>query len=76
MDKWPQPLWAVVLCAMGAVLALAVLFHNPDVNLALAVLGVGSNLVSGGLGAIAGHASSGSKADVTTEDTQVTIDPK
>lgn len=60
MDKIPQPLWAVLLATMGTGVSLAVLFHHQDVNISLAVLGIGSNLVSGALGAFAGHAIAGS----------------
>jgi hypothetical protein len=74
LDKLPSPFWAVILAGMGAGLALASLFHPTPENIALAVLGVGSNLVSGALGAFAGHAqASAQKADVTTPDARVTI---
>jgi hypothetical protein len=62
---------------MGTGVSLAVLFHHSDVNIALAVLGIGSNLVSGALGAFAGHAAA--KSDVTGSNGPVTInqtDPK
>lgn len=74
VDKWPQPFWAVLLAFMGVALAGAVLFHHGDVNIALAVLGIGSNLVSGALGGFAGHATP--KADVTTTSGAVTIGEK
>lgn len=77
MDKLPSPFWAVLLAGMGTGVSLAVLYHHSDVNIALAVLGIGSNLVSGALGAFAGHASA--KSDVTGSDAPVTIsssDPK
>jgi hypothetical protein len=61
-----------LLALLGATLALAALYHPTPENIALAVLGVGSNLVSGALGAFAGHALA-SKADVTTPDARVTI---
>ncbi len=57
MDKIPQPFWAVALAAFGVVLALAVLAKPTPENIGLAVLAVASNLVSGALGAFAGHAS-------------------
>jgi hypothetical protein len=59
---------------MGTGVSLAVLFHHSDVNIALAVLGIGSNLVSGALGAFAGHASA--KSDVTSIDAPGIINPK
>ena len=74
MSKLPSPFWAVLLAGMGTGVSLAVLFHRQDVNISLAVLGIGSNLVSGALGAFAGHAqATAQKADVTTPDARVTI---
>lgn len=75
--KIPVQLWAVLLAFMGVIIALAVLFGHRDVNISLAVLAVASNLVSGALGAFAGHQAS--KADVTTGNGPTTInqnDPK
>lgn len=66
MNKVPQPFWAVLLALLGTALAVAVLYHPTPENIALAILGIGSNLVSGALGAFAGHASA--KSDI--------IDPK
>ena len=57
MDKVPQPFWAIALAALGVVLALAVLIKPTPENIGLAILAVASNLVSGALGAFAGHAS-------------------
>lgn len=71
MEKIPSPFWAVLLATMGTGVSLAVLYHHSDVNIALAVLGIGSNLVSGALGAFAGHAAA--KADVTTENSPASI---
>jgi hypothetical protein len=71
MDKLPSPFWAVLLAGMGVAVALSVLFHPGPVNIALAVLTISSNLVSGALGAFAGHASA--KADVTGSKAPVTI---
>lgn len=73
--KLPSPFWAVILAFMGVAVALAVLFHHSEANIALAVLAISSNLVSGALGAFAGHQSA-SKADVTTGNDQGTIDQK
>jgi hypothetical protein len=56
LDKLPQPLWAIALAFLGVILALAVLFHNESAIIASAVLAIASNLVSGALGAFAGHA--------------------
>jgi fatty acid desaturase len=55
--KWPEPFWATVLAFFGVVLALACLFAPSPVNIVLAVLAIASNLVSGALGAFAGHSS-------------------
>lgn len=79
MSKVPVQLWAVILASMGTSVAFAVLFHHQDVNISLAVLALGGNLVSGALGAFAGHAIGAAKADVTTGNAPVTInqtDPK
>lgn len=68
MDKWPQPFWAVLLAGLGCELAIAVLFHtSTQENIALGVLTVASNLVSGALGAFAGaaHAAKSQTAPVT-----------
>lgn len=73
LDKLPSPFWAVLLAGMGTGVSLAVLFHPNSVNISLAVLGIGSNLVSGALGAFAGHAQAQAKANVTTGDAPVTI---
>ncbi len=54
---WPQPFWAVLLAILGVILALAVLFHPDPISIGTAVLAVSSNLVSGALGAFAGHSS-------------------
>ena len=79
MAKVPVQLWAVLLASMGTSVGFAVLFHHQDVNIALAVLSMGNSLVSGALGAFAGHAIGAAKADVTTGNAPVTInqtDPK
>lgn len=74
MAKIPAPFWAIVLAFMGFGIAIAVLYHHEEVPIALAVLGIGSNLVSGALGAFAGHAAaSTTKNDVTPGDAPVTI---
>jgi hypothetical protein len=78
MNKLPPSFWASLIAMMGTTVCLAVLYHHTDVNVALAVLTVGSNLVSGALGAFAGHAI-GSKSDVTANNSAVTMsqtDPK
>ena len=55
MDKLPQPFWANILAFQGAALCIVALVYPSKENLALAVIAVGSNLVSGALGAFAGH---------------------
>ena len=55
--NWPQPFWAILLAILGVIVALAVLFHPDPVAVGTAVLAIASNLVSGALGAFAGHAS-------------------
>lgn len=80
MNKIPSPFWAVLLALMGTGVAVAVLYHPSPENIGLAVLTIGSNLVSGALGAFAGHAyGTAAKADVTGGQGGVTInqtDPK
>lgn len=56
MDKWPQPFWACLLSFQGVGLAIVVIFYPTRENIALACLAIASNLVSGALGAFAGHA--------------------
>lgn len=72
MEKIPAPFWAVILASMGAAIAFAVLFHQGDVNTSLAVLGIGSNLVSGALGFISGHAV-GAKNEISTGNAPLTV---
>jgi len=67
--KLPEPIWAVLLAFLGVILALAVLFHPDPVSIGTAVLAVASNLVSGALGAFAGHASTG-KANIPDNSTK------
>lgn len=74
MDKIPSPFWAVLLALLGVGLASAVLYHPGDVNIGHDLITIASNLVSGALGAFAGHASA--KNDVTTGNGAVIIDPK
>lgn len=77
MEKLPSPFWAVLLALLGVSLVIVVIFHPTPENIALASLAIGSNLVSGAIGAFAGHAAA--KADVTTGNAPVTInqsDPK
>lgn len=74
MDKLPAAVWALMLALMGAVLAVLVLFHNAgEQTTNQAVLTIASSLVSGALGAFAGHAAGSTKADVTTGNSPVTI---
>jgi membrane associated rhomboid family serine protease len=60
--KLPEPFWAVVLAVLGVNVALAILFHPDPVAVGTAVLAIASNLVSGALGAFAGHASATSNS--------------
>jgi len=73
MNKLPQPFWAVMLAVLGVTVCLCVLFHPTPENIALAVLAISSNLVSGSLGAFAGHAAAQNKADVTMGNGPLTI---
>jgi hypothetical protein len=67
---WPQPFWAVLLAILGVILALAVLFHPDPISIGTAVLAVSSNLVSGALGAFAGHNSKGADSGRFPDSTQ------
>lgn len=55
MSFIPQPFWAVMLAILGTALAGFVLVHPDPQTISLGVLAVASNLVSGALGAFAGH---------------------
>jgi len=56
MKNWPQPAWAVVLAALGVVVALVVYCYPGDVTSKQAGFQVASALVTGALGAFAGRA--------------------
>lgn len=73
MDKLPSPFWAVLLAFLGAALCAAVLYHQGDINIGHDVLTIASNLVSGALGAFAGHAAA--KSDVTMGNGGVIVNP-
>lgn len=73
MAKMPVQVWALILAFMGMLVALTVLFVGRNDNVALQVLSIGASLVSGALGAFAGHAIGSTKADVTTGGAPVTI---
>lgn len=75
LNKIPSPFWAVLLAFMGTGVSIAVLYHPSPENIALAVLTIGSNLVSGALGYIAGHAVAGSTT-VNSPGTINATDPK
>jgi len=68
MNSLPQPLWAILLALQGTGLAVVCLFtHDVKENIILGVLAIASNLVSGALGAFAGHAAAKSELkDQTT----------
>jgi hypothetical protein len=73
MNKLPAPFWAVLLASFGVGLAVICLASNRPENVVLQVLTIASNLVSGALGAFAGHAMATAKVDATTTDGAVTI---
>jgi hypothetical protein len=70
MSNLPQPLWAIFLAFLGVVLALAVLYHPDPITVGTSVLAISSNLVSGALGAFAGHASA------SVNNSTVTLPPE
>lgn len=63
MKDWPQPFWAVILASMGVELAVVALFSPAEKDIKIAVIGLGSSIVTGALGYIGGHmqASSGTR---------------
>lgn len=68
--KIPEPLWAVMLALLGVILALACLFHTSVAEqVTLAVLAIASNLVSGALGAFAGHAAANNNVSAPNAST-------
>lgn len=69
MNNLPQPLWAVMLAVLGVGLALAVLMHPEPVAISTAVLAIASNLVSGALGAFAGHATANNTVGTINQPT-------
>lgn len=73
--NWPQPFWACILAFMGLVLAMAVLFAPGQDNIKLAVLAVASALVTGALGAFAGHGAASSDTKVTGQNAVVNQAP-
>lgn len=76
MKTLPQPFWAIVLAGFGMVLAMCCLFHpHGESSITLGVLAIASNLVSGALGAFAGHASANNKTDVTAVNSTANITP-
>lgn len=79
MAKIPVQVWALVLAFMGVVLAIIVLLVKAEPTISQAVLAIAASLVSGAIGAFAGHAIGAAKADVTTGNGPTTInqiDPK
>jgi hypothetical protein len=56
MKDWPQPIWACFLAALGSCLAIAVYIIPGDVTSRQAAFQIASALVTGALGAFAGHA--------------------
>lgn len=74
MKDWPQPFWAILLALLGVLVVLCVVFHPMGDSLASMILQIASNLISGALGAFAGHAvATGAKTDVTTGNAPVTV---
>lgn len=76
MSKIPQPFWAIVLAFLGSVIGLCVLYHQGGENAVnMGVLGIAASLISGSLGAFAGHASANNKTDVTAVNASTNISP-
>lgn len=75
MSKLPQPFWAIFLAFFGVVVGLCCLFHpNVENTVTMGVLALASNLISGALGAFAGHGDA-TKSNVTSGNSPATISP-
>lgn len=61
MANLPQPLWATLLAVLGVVLAIIIYCIPGDVTSRQAGFQIASALVSGALGAFAGHAANDTK---------------
>src|ERR1700677_918763 len=75
LNKPPQAFWALLIAFQGTVIALFVLFAKSSDNIKLAVLAVASSLVSGALGAFAGHALATSNTMATGPNTTINTPP-
>jgi hypothetical protein len=65
-NKLPSTAWAIALAFLGVVVALCSLFFLPaPENIKLKVLEIAGYLVTGALGAFAGHASATSDNKIT-----------
>lgn len=76
MNKMPVQVWALVLAFMGVVLAIVSLKVKAESTVTQQVLSIAASLVSGAIGAFAGHAiaeQQAAKANVTTGNAPVTI---
>ena len=56
MDKFPQPFWAILLAILGVVLCVVTYLLPRDATAEQASFGIAQALVTGALGAFAGHA--------------------
>jgi hypothetical protein len=76
VKDWPQPFWAVILAAMGVELAVVALFSPAEKDIKIAVIGLGSSIVTGALGYIGGHMQA-SRGTIETSSTLPTppVDP-
>jgi hypothetical protein len=61
MQNVPQPFWAVILAVLGVITTIVVYIHPGDVTTRQAAFQIASSLVTGALGAFAGHASATTK---------------
>jgi len=67
LEKIPVQLWALALALMGVILAVIGLYHPSEATNSQAVFSIANGLVTGALGAFAGHqmAAAQNKTDVT-----------
>ena len=66
MNNWPTQIWALLLAALGAALAIVFYLYPSDVTTRQSAFQIASSLVSGALGAFAGHALAGGNTTTAT----------
>jgi uncharacterized membrane protein len=73
MTNAPQPFWAIILAVLGVIVTIVVYLYPGDVTTRQAAFQIGSALVTGALGAFAGHATAAQqKSNPTQNSTEET----